>query len=79
MIDIDTKGIEALIVLLYKEKWKKDDLTLRDVLYELYVNQEKSIRTIAKELCLTPTTVHGLLKRNYIPMRGKNGVVKIKW
>ena len=65
--------------MLYKEKWKKDDLTLRDVLYELYVNQEKSIRTIAKELCLTPTTVHGLLKRNYIPMRGKNGVVKIKW
>ena len=62
-------AIEKLIIELYKIKWNKEELTMRDILYELYINQEKSIRTIADELKLGKNTVHNLLRKYYIPTR----------
>lgn len=53
---------EKLIVELYR--YKLDDFTLdfRDVLYKLYINQDKSIRELASELDVSPTSISKWLK-----------------
>lgn len=53
---------EKIIVELYR--YKLDDFTLdfRDVLYKLYINQDKSIRELASELDVSPASISKWLK-----------------
>ncbi len=53
---------EHSITELYKLKWNEEELTFRDVIYRLNVTQNKSIREIASELQVSPTSVFKWLK-----------------
>lgn len=64
---------EALVVELYRERWNKTDLTLRDILYKLYVENGLTQAQISDELHVGMGTVCEWLKKENIPAR------KIKW
>lgn len=62
---------------LYTLKWNKP-VTMRDILKELYMNQNKTILEISKELRVSQGTVSAWLKQHGIPARGWNFPNKIK-
>ena len=51
-----SRAIEFFICEFYKNKWEVDNLTFHDVMYRLYVTEDKSLRQIAKELYISPST-----------------------
>ena len=51
-----TKSIEFFVTEYYKNKWEVDKLTFHDVMYRLYVTEDKSIRQGARELHVSPST-----------------------
>ena len=51
-----SRAIEFFICEFYKNKWEVDKLTFHDVMYRLYVTEDKSLRQIAKELYISPST-----------------------
>jgi len=64
---------EQLVIDLYRTKWNNKDLTLRDILYRMYVEEGKSQRQIAKELYMSASYVGKLLIREGVPRK------KLKW
>lgn len=47
---------------MYKLKWNVEEITFRDILYRLNIVEGKSVRKIAEELQVSPTSVHKWLK-----------------
>lgn len=64
-----SKAYEHLIVELYKLKWEDNEVDFREILRRLYVEEEKSIRTLAKDFNVSPSTIHDWLKSNGIARR----------
>lgn len=62
------EGYETLIVQLYSLKYN-EQLDFREILRRLYIDEGKSIRTLAKEWSVSPGTIHRWLIENYIPRR----------
>ena len=52
-----SRAIEFFITEYYKNKWEVDKLTFHDVLYRLHITEDKSLRQIARELFISPSTV----------------------
>ena len=62
-----------LITELYKEKWKDDTLTFREVLKRLHYDEEMSYREIARLFKVSFSTVYLWFKRENISNS------KMKW
>jgi hypothetical protein len=60
---------ETLVVELYRSKWNNDKLTLRDILYKMYVEDGLVQEQMAKELFMSKTYVSKLLTREGIPRK----------
>lgn len=55
-------NFKYLIEQLYETKWDCEGVTFRDILYRLNIVEGKSVRKIAEELQVSPTSVHKWLK-----------------
>lgn len=64
-----SRAYSHLIVELYKLKWNETDIDFREVLRRLYIEEEKSIRVLAKEFNVSTSTIHDWLKENGITRR----------
>lgn len=57
---------EYLITELYKERWKDENITFRDVLRKLRYEEKMSYRKIAKHFKVSLSTVYMWCKREDI-------------
>lgn len=64
---------ETMVVELYKARWNRSDLTLREILLKLYVEDGLTQNQIKREMHVGLGTVSEWLKKENIPAR------KMKW
>ncbi len=62
-------GVQKKLIELYKLKWNKEELTFQELMRELYVEEKKSMRTISKELNVSPRSVNIWLREQGIASR----------
>lgn len=62
-------GVQKNLIELYKLKWNKEELTFQELMRELYVEEKKSMRTISKELNVSPRSVNIWLREQGIASR----------
>lgn len=60
------KTYEFLITELYKEKWKDKDITFREILRKLHVDEGMSYREMAKHFKVSLSTVYMWCKRENV-------------
>ena len=71
------RGYEKLLTMLYSEKLQRE-LSLKEVLYYLYIEKGLSTQQIADMHGISYMKVYTLLKENDIPKRNKNERREIK-
>ena len=60
---------ENLVIELFRNKWNNDKLTMRDILYKMYVEDGLTQEIIAKELFMSKSYINKLLTREGIPRK----------
>ncbi len=63
------RSLQHYVVETYKHKWDMPDLTLRELLRVLYVDQGKPMYIIAKELGTSPDTICKWIHKEGVPAR----------
>lgn len=62
-------GVQKNLIELYKLKWNKEELDFGELMRRLYVEEKKSMRTISKELNVSPRSVNIWLREQGIASR----------
>lgn len=66
----NNKTYEYLITELYREKWNNKDLSFRDILYKLHIEDNLSYRDLAKLFQVSFSTIYLWCKRENISESG---------
>lgn len=62
-------GYKEYIVKYYRLKWNNDELTMRDILVSFYVDDDISIRKLAKKFKISVSTLQQWLEDDYVHKR----------